>query len=284
MGYEVAVTPLQLAVAYSVFANGGLLLEPTLVKEVQTPDGQVQYRHEPRVVRRVIPEEVSHQIRDMLVEVVEAGTAADAGMDVYTLAGKTGTPRGTVNGKYVTGLYNPNFVGLFPAEDPQYVIAVRLSNPSAGSIYGGKAAAPVTRQVIEAAIALPRAALDRVRLAATARPTSRPRGTPATLRVSSTAEQAGETLATRPAAESAPEPVIVALPAGLPQAPKRESPRTVPDVRGMSVREAVRTLHSAGFRVEYASGRGISRTPALTQPAAGSVVRQGTLIRLILSP
>ena len=285
MGYEVSVTPLQLALAYSVFANGGNLLEPTLVKEVRSPDGTVQYRHEPRVVRQVISDSVSRQIRAMLVEVVETGTAAGAGMDLYTLAGKTGTPRGTVNGKYIAGLYNPNFVGLFPAEDPQYVIVVRLSDPSVGSIYGGQAAAPVTRAVIEAAIASPRAALDRGRLAATARPPARPRGAPTSLRVATAAEQAGETLATTPAPTFvAPPPVVVMLPNDPPATDKRESPTRVPNVRGMSVRDAVRTLHNAGFRVGYTGGQPASRASAATQPSAGSIVRQGSLIRLILSP
>ena len=129
MGYEVAVTPLQLAVAYAVFANGGKLLEPTLVKEVRSPDGKVRYRHTTHVVRQVISESVALDVREMLREVVQSGTASAADMDTYVLAGKTGTPRGTVNGHYVAGKYNPNFVGLFPADDPQYVIAVRLSNP-----------------------------------------------------------------------------------------------------------------------------------------------------------
>lgn len=281
MGYEVAVTPLQLALAYSVFANGGKLLEPTLVKEVRAPDGTVKYRHDRRVVRQVISDKVAKQVRDMLVEVVESGTAADAGMDVYTLAGKTGTPRGTINGKYVSGLYNPNFVGLFPAEDPQYVIVVRLSSPSAGSIYGGQAAAPVTRAVIEAAIASPRAALDRGRLAATARPA---RGTLAAQRGVPAAEQSGETLTATAIPPSAHEPIVVTLPFGPSKLEKSELPRAVPNVRGMSVREAVRTLHSAGFRVGYSGGPPASRSSAATQPSAGSIVRQGSLVRLILSP
>jgi cell division protein FtsI (penicillin-binding protein 3) len=280
MGYEVAVTPLQLASAYSAFANGGLLLEPTLLKEVRTPDGRVLYHHEPRTVRQVISPDVASTVRDMLKEVVKDGTASEADMDTYELAGKTGTPRGTINGKYVAGRYNPNFVGLFPADDPQYVIVVRISNPS-GSIYGGKTAAPVTKSVIEAAIASPRAMLDRGRLEATAvrtrpMPTSR-----AALRVASGAEQAGETLATQPPAATVAEPVVVSLPLHASLEAPRAVPRSVPDVHGMSIRDAVRTLHKAGFHVGYSSGRSATRAPAATSPAAGALVRQGTLVRLI---
>jgi cell division protein FtsI (penicillin-binding protein 3) len=279
IGYELSVTPLQLAVGYAVFANGGTLLEPTLVKEVRSPDGAVQYHHTPRVVRRVISEDVAKGMREMLKEVVRNGTATEADMDEYVLAGKTGTPRGMVGGRYGSRLYNPNFVSLFPADDPQFVIAVRLSNPS-GAYFGGKTAAPVTRAVIEAAVASPRAALDRRRLAAAkqepvpAKPTAR-------LHVADAAEQAGEMrpVAASEQAELESEAVFVALPAAPVKAPAGP-PRAVPDVRGMSLRDAVRTLHNAGFRVGY-SGRAVGRISAATFPAAGSVVRQGTLIRLV---
>lgn len=290
MGYEVAVTPLQLAVAYAVFANGGKLLEPTLVKEVRSPDGKVRYRHTTHVVRQVISESVALEVREMLREVVQSGTASAADMDTYILAGKTGTPRGTVNGHYVAGKYNPNFVGLFPADDPQYVIAVRLSNPS-GSYYGGKTAAPVTRAVIEAAVASPRAALDRGRLAASVRPIQPPRDARPALRVASASEQAAETLSaaglgvgsTRESSPD-PEPVVVTLPVGLADGLPKVEARTVPSVRGLSVRDAVRTLHRAGFRVGYAGSSGVAHTPTATVPAAGSIARSGSLVRLIQSP
>jgi cell division protein FtsI (penicillin-binding protein 3) len=281
IGYELSVTPLQLAVGYAVFANGGKLVEPTLVKEVRSPDGTVQYRHQTRVVRQVVSSDVARGVREMLKEVVKNGTATEADIDEYVLAGKTGTPRGMVDGRYGSGLYNPNFVSLFPADDPQFVIAVRLSNPSS-SIFGGKTAAPVTRAIIEAAVASPRAALDRRRLAAAKRePVAQPRQ--AHLEVATGAEQAGEV---RPVdapeageVEPDPDPVLVALPA-KPVKATAAAPRVVPDVRGMSLRDAVRTLHSAGFRVGY-SGRAGGRISAATFPAAGAVVRQGSLIRLI---
>ena len=279
IGYELSVTPLQLAVGYSVFANGGKLVEPTLVKEVRSPDGTVQFRHKTRVVRQVISDDVARGVREMLKEVVKSGTATEADMDEYVLAGKTGTPRGTVDGRYASGLYNPNFVSLFPADDPQFVIAVRLANPSA-SIYGGKTAAPVTRAIIEAAVASPRAALDRRRLAA-ARKDPEPAKRVAQLEIANAAEQAGETRPTgrSEAQTSETESVVVALPAAVPKS-VTGTPRIVPDVRGMLLRDAVRTLHNAGFVVGY-SGRASSRISTATFPAAGSVVRQGSLIRLV---
>jgi hypothetical protein len=157
---------------------------------------------------------------------------------------------------------------------------VRLSNPS-GSYYGGKTAAPVTRAIIEAAVASPRAALDRGRLAAAAQPPEQPKDK-ARLDVASGAELAGETQAVTKAADTevSSEPVVIPLPAAAPAKPPAAAPRVVPDVRGMSLRDAVRTLHSAGFRVRY-SGSASGRVLTATFPAAGAVVRQGSLIRLV---
>src|SRR5262245_18973929 len=130
----------------------------------------MQYRHTRRVVRRVISEDVAQRMRKMLLNVVENGTALQADLSSYLLAGKTGTPRRTVNGRYAAQQYNPNFVGLFPGDEPQYVIVVKLTNPrdEGGSFYGGSTAAPLTRAVLQAAIAARDAALDRNKLASSA--------------------------------------------------------------------------------------------------------------------
>ncbi|MDB4900683.1 MAG: penicillin-binding protein transpeptidase, partial [Gemmatimonadetes bacterium] len=165
MGYEVAVTPLQLAAAYVALANDGELLEPALVREVRAPDGRVLYRHERRVVRRVISPAVARRVRQMLLGVVEGGgTARLADLGSFSLAGKTGTARRTVHGRYAAGEHIPTFVGLFPADHPQFVILVKIDNPR-GAYVGGLTAAPVTKAVLEAALASRNAALDRRTLA-----------------------------------------------------------------------------------------------------------------------
>ncbi|MDB4912543.1 MAG: penicillin-binding protein transpeptidase, partial [Gemmatimonadetes bacterium] len=169
MGYELAVTPLQLAAAYVAIANGGELLEPTLVREVRAPDGRVLYKHERRVVRRVISEDVARRMRDILLSVVEAGgTAKRADLGSFALAGKTGTARRTVRGRYAAGEHIPTFVGLFPADKPQFVILVKIDNPK-GAYLGGLTAAPVTKAVLQAAVASRNASLDRRSLAASRR-------------------------------------------------------------------------------------------------------------------
>lgn len=263
MGYEIAVTPLQLATAYAALANGGELLEPVLVREVRTADGKVLYRHQRRVVRRVVSEQVAREVRKLLVGVVAEGTAGGANLSNWEVGGKSGTARRTVGRTgYGAGLYTASFVGMFPAEDPQYVILVKLDNPS-GAYYGGRTAAPVSKVVLEAAIAARDAALDRGALAH-ARRESVP-ATPAPREV--------------PAAATADEgdvPFVADLAAPARRSATAPAPRAIPDVAALTTREAVRALHGAGLRVKLERGP----VPA-TYPLPGTVVPAGTLVRLV---
>lgn len=287
MGYEIAVTPLQLAAAYSVFANGGELVQPSLVKEIDGPDGNVIYRHEPRVVRRVVSKPVADKVRHMLLDVVDEGTALEAALDNYMLAGKTGTPRATVHGRYVDGRYNPNFVSMFPGDNPQYVIVVKMTAPQS-SIFAAKTAAPVTKTILEAAVAARNAALDRAKLASSVQPIKKdPKKELEQKDAQRRVAQAGEAAVTRElpadpttrdsAGRGGNVPFIVTLPIGAAPPPTRTI-HSIPDVRGLALRDAVRSLHSAGFRVQLARG---GAGGASTTPAAGELAPTGTLVRLI---
>jgi cell division protein FtsI (penicillin-binding protein 3) len=289
MGYEVAVTPLQLAAAYVALANGGELLEPALVKEVRAPDGRVLYRHRRRVVRRVVSPAVAQRVRGMLLGVVEAGgTAKMADLGSFSLAGKTGTARRTVHGRYAASQYIPTFVGLFPADNPQFVILVKIDNPK-GAYYGGLTAAPVTKAVLEAALASRNAALDRRSLAAS-RKDAVPDSATGTTRVASagTIADAADSGSGRMASETAPAgddagagttPFVALLPAPALPTAMPLAPRAVPDVRGLPLRGAVHRLHAAGLRVQLVGG-----PSGATMPMAGSVVPAGTIVRLSGAP
>jgi cell division protein FtsI (penicillin-binding protein 3) len=298
MGYELAVTPLQLASAYAAFANGGELLAPALVKEIVAPDGSVKYRHQRTVVRRVVSAATANRMRDMLEEVVSSGTALQADLSAFALAGKTGTARRTIGGRYARGQYYATFVGLFPAERPQYVILVKLDSPRGGTYYGGTTAAPVTKAVLEAAIAARDAALDRGLLAAarSQRPDSTPRadgsatvvlaGSPATDeqgRAGFLVPAEGASASARRKAPPREDPrtrttsaaFVFTLPAPATESGRSSAaPRPIPDVRGLELRDAVRALHEAGFRIQ------LSRGAAGTSPAAGTLARPGSLVRL----
>lgn len=284
MGYEIAVTPLQLAAAYATFANGGELLEPALVKEIRGPDGSVRYRHTRRVVRRVMSPGVADRIRSMLVDVVTGGTAVEADLTTFLLAGKTGTARRAVSGRYAAMQYYATFVGLFPADRPQFVIVVKLDSPK-DAYSGGSTAAPVSRAVLEAALAARDAALDRWALAdASARRQIAP-GRPQPLAIASASASAGANgsvrLAGAPLERQPSRPLIVRLPYRQARA-ARTLQHAIPEVRGMEIRDAVRTLHDAGFRVHLA--RGPAGVAFATNPAAGTVAPAGTLVRLTREP
>ncbi len=281
MGYELAVTPIQLAAAYAAFANGGTLLKPALVREIRDANGRVTFRHQRTIVRELMSRALSDSVRDMLRDVVEGGTAESAALAAFEVAGKSGTARRVEHGKYVTGAYTASFVGLFPADKPQLVILVKLDNPRDG-YYGGKVAAPVFRQVALGAIAARDASLDLAQLAgsqriaaapdsAVARPLARNDG--ATLAEAKSADIA--TIPTTASGDTAAVPFVVRLDAPRHQAAVLTAPRPVPDVHGLPLRRAVLTLHEAGFRVSVGDG------PAgATLPAAGAMARPGSIVRL----
>jgi cell division protein FtsI (penicillin-binding protein 3) len=267
MGYEIAVTPVQLAVAYAAIANGGELLEPTIVREIRDANGDVRFRHQPRVIRRVMDEDIASTVRGMLIGAVEEGTGGGAGLGSFSVAGKTGTARVARGGRYAASEYTASFVGFFPAGDPQYVVLVKIDRPT-GAYYGGQTAAPVTRAVLEAAIAARDAALDRRALASK-------ESLEALAKAGPHAEGLGE--AERVVEEQVPAHVVE-LPLARDARAKRTAPRVVPNVRGMQLREAVRTLHRAGFRVQVAAATGAA---SATWPHAGALLREGSLVRLV---
>ena len=258
IGYELAVTPLQLAVAYGAIANNGVVLQPTLIREVRDPSGAVRYRHRPEPVRRAVTPEVAARLRDLLRGVVEAGgTGERAALATFQLAAKTGTSRRVVGGRYAPGQYTASFAALFPADDPQLVVVMKIDNPQKGSYFAAQTAAPVTRSMLEQALAARTVALDRARLS----------------NVAPTAERA-------PLEE--PDglvPYVVSVPYE-PDSARAQPKRAVPDVTGRPLREAARTLHRRGFRV-VVKGWGVVHH---TWPAAGDNAAAGTTVTLFAEP
>lgn len=287
MGYELTVTPLQLVTAYSAIANGGELLQPQLVREVRSASGEVEYRASRRVVRRVMPPEVATQIRQMLLGVVQSGTSTNAELATFDVAGKSGTARRTSNGVYTAGAYTSSFVGVFPADRPQYVVLVKLDNPRNG-YYGGVVAGAVTNVVLRAALAARDAALDRSQLALAERPEKPDTSARARFVADSTRRARARVEAATPpvvvATAAPPDTGRVAIGSYLVRLPptggeprKAAGVRPVPSVAGLPLRSAVRTLHAAGFRVELVAAGG---TPFLTYPSAGTALAGGRVVKL----
>lgn len=284
IGYEIAVTPLQLATAYGAIANGGLLMQPNLIKEIRRPDGTIVHKSRPKPLRRIMPPEIATEIQGMLREVVEGGTGRRASLTTIDIAGKSGTARRTIGGKYVPGAYTASFVGLFPSDNPQYVVVAKLDNPS-GAYYGGTVAGSVLNVVLRAAVAARDASLDLQTLAGSIhdpRPDTSPAGVRAALakkRSDSIRRAAAPPLPV--AVEKEPDPrtsssYVVKLPWVPRYAPVGATVRPVPSVSGLTVRSAVRVLHSAGFRVELNAGTG----PLETVPAQGTLWMPGRVVKL----
>jgi cell division protein FtsI (penicillin-binding protein 3) len=144
-GYGLSVTPLQLAAAYTAFANDGYRVPLRLV-EAAGDDRQPE---------RVMEADTARMVLAMMEHVTgPEGTARQATITGYRVAGKTGTSRKAVAGGYATNRYYSVFVGIAPVSNPRFVMAVVVDEPSAGVYYGGAVAAPVFARVVEQALRL----------------------------------------------------------------------------------------------------------------------------------
>ncbi|MGE0041275.1 MAG: penicillin-binding protein [Vicinamibacterales bacterium] len=251
MGYQVGVTPIQMAAAVSTVANGGHLVQPRVVHAV-VRDG-VRTVIQPKVVRDVIKPETAAILTGIMEEVVARGTATLAQVPGFTVAGKTGTAAKLVNGRYSKSEYNASFVGFVPSRDPRLTIIVVIDSPKAKGYYGGGVAGPVFQRIATASL--------------------RQLGIAPTLNAAPpvvVARHAASPLTATSA--SLVEPAIVTLQAG----PTRDS--VVPDLRGLSARDALRTLARLGLTARL-SGDGVVVEQSLE---AGSPLERGATCTLVL--
>jgi cell division protein FtsI (penicillin-binding protein 3) len=151
MGYQVSVTPLQMAAAVSAVANGGTLIEPRVVRAFIR--GGQRTPVEPREIRRAISRETAGVLTEIMEAVVDRGTAKSAQVEGYTIAGKTGTAAKLVGGRYSHSDYNTSFVGFLPSRKPALTILVVIDSPHGRvTAYGGTVAAPIFQRIAEASL------------------------------------------------------------------------------------------------------------------------------------
>ncbi len=265
IGYETMVTPLQLAMAYAAVANDGVLMRPQLVKAITDASGRLVYRSRPEPVRRVMEPSVARTLRTFMREVMTDGTGQDADLDWIDVGGKTGTSEKLENGRYTAAKHYASFVGVAPIEDPKIVCLVMMDEPK-GSTFGGSAAAPVFKEMLESWGRLPGAWLkpdyDVVRVYDPPTPA-----------------KDGNLLT--PAASYAS--------AGLHSPPPPPSPDGgLPELRGLALRVALQTLRGYGVRaVVRGSGTVVEQTPppgsAVDGPVTLECSRTGTRA-LVASP
>jgi cell division protein FtsI/penicillin-binding protein 2 len=271
MGQEIGVTPLQMATAYSVLANGGFLVRPHLVRELRTPDGTVVFQAKTET-RRTLKAETTAALRSMLEDVTLRGTARKAQLNGYTAAGKTGTaqkidPR---THAYSTTKYIGSFVGFAPVNNPAVVIVVVIDEPQ-GAYHGGDVAAPVFREIAEQI--LPDLSIRPDLEIKSAPPLIAQALQPAPKAREEEQRQSEQRAATLPKVaarnfRSGANEVVFAV------ATKRAA--LMPDLRGQSVRDVARMCAQLGLQLE---ARGEGR--ALRQsPDPGAEVDSGQVVRV----
>lgn len=252
MGYGVEVTPIQLAAAYGAIANDGVLLAPSLIREIRSPEGKLLYQHRPQEIRRAVSARVAEEIRNFLaLSAADSGTGGQAQVKGMVL-GKTGTAKLVINRRY-SNEHAASFAGIYPARDPQLVFVIRVEKPH-GQYYGGSVAAPLVRRMLSQALSARKSAIDRTRLF----------------------DDVVVRVETRTANPGPPAPTTwVDLP--LKPAALKVDDKPVPDVVGASVRAAAFSLHRAGFRVRV-EGEG---TVIRSTPIAGDTLAAGKTVTIV---
>ena len=153
-GQSVAVTPIQLVMACNAAINGGKLMKPCVVSEIQDEQGQVIQRISPTVVSTPIKPETSQTLRGLLEAVVSEGGGKNAKIDGYRIGGKTGTAQVYKEGKIVSNVHIGSFYGFAPADDPLVSVLVIVNEAHVPIDYGGTTAAPFARQILEEVLPL----------------------------------------------------------------------------------------------------------------------------------
>jgi cell division protein FtsI/penicillin-binding protein 2 len=146
-GQGLTTTPLQMVMAYAALANDGVMMQPTLVKKIEYSNGLVD-EPEPTVLRKVVSKKTADTLTAMLVSVIEKGEGGAGQVAGYSIAGKTGTAQTYKNGQPLEGKGTTmaTFIGYGPAEDPEFVVLVRIEKPRS-SQWAGDTAAPVFSDV-----------------------------------------------------------------------------------------------------------------------------------------
>lgn len=237
IGQSIAVTPLQLITAVGAIANDGVLLKPHIIKEVRNADGSLDREVLPQSLRQAISPETARVLAGMMEKVISEGGGKKAEVKGYHFAGKTGTAEklNDSGSGYSAGRYIASFVGFGPVEDSQVVILVVLDDPN-GVYYGGQIAAPVAGDI-----------LGKIMRYLNIRP-----------------QVANESLESKVNAQ----PIVTSTPQPRVEAPLGKV--VVPNILGMSMREAGETLNKLGL--------------AMVPIGTGAAVRQNIPANAIVEP
>ncbi len=264
-GQGISVTTLQLAMAMSAIANGGRLLEPILVKKVTDGRGETVRESSVHVRRQAVPPGIARMVAEMLTAVTEeGGTAVEAAIPGYRVAGKTSTAQKVdpATGKYSADKYTAVFAGFVPVDHPRLVVAVVLDEPTIGH-YGGDLAGPVFRRVSESSLRY---------LGVT--PTASP------AKIASVKRDGDPADATLALMKPPPTPPATIPTPGEPPGSMPAGGVRVPDATGMPAHDVVVALSKAGFVPQIEGwGRAVRQSPA-----PGTAAPRGSAVRVVFEP
>lgn len=275
-GYELKMTPLQMLTLYNAVANNGKMVKPMIVKGVMKADHMVEEFDTEIINERIASKETLRKVKLMMEGVVERGTAKNINHSHYKIAGKTGTAKKVKNGRYVREYYT-SFAGYFPAEAPRYSCIVVIDNPKGYQIYGSDVSAPVFKEIADKIYSLE---LDMHEI-----------GTEERTYVTGVFPYIK--------AGNRDELTMICNQLGISNHAKAETDwvttdvindavywegnpvkyEVVPDVRGMTLRDAIYVLENLGLEVEV-KGRGRVATQSMTP---GGRLTKGSTIKLKLS-
>ncbi len=244
IGYYLSATPLQLVTAVNAIANGGVLVRPRLVRATRQNGDRVELL--PHSTQRAVTPTTALMLTNIMEEVVKRGTGRNAAIPGYTVAGKTGTARKYIGGAYSATEHRASFIGFVPSRDPVFTILVLVDSPGVATDTGGAVAAPVFRRITEIA-------LRDSSVSPTTEPISR-----------IFAKRRGDSLPVVPTTPL-PAPAYASV-----AAVDSESLR-MPDLSGMGLRRATRTLTQLGLFVKV-QGDGVV---VAQWPSAGSAIERG---------
>lgn len=280
-GYALTLTPLHILTYYNAVANGGKMVGPYFIESIEK-DGRIADSHKPRVVSgSICSKSTLAAVKTALRGVVENGTAKICNDPRYQIAGKTGTARIAVNGKYEDKYgnksYQASFAGYYPADNPQYsCIVVLYTGWTKKNFYGATWAAPIFKRIADKMYALHPEWNSPLNSKGITPPDNPDISGGSALRISLP-------IATLPMKHriSAPSAGWIVFDDENGSAIAKEidiESRTVPDIRGMGLRDAVYLLENEGYKVVF-SGQG--RVSSIS-PAPGTHINKGNIITLTL--
>lgn len=282
IGYEVQMTPLQILTFYNAVANDGKMVKPKFVKEIRKRGKLVKELDTEVINSSICSKNTINMAKEMLEGVVENGTARNLKNSVYKIAGKTGTAQ-IANAKYGYKYeskvsHQASFVGYFPADNPKYSCIVVVNAPSQNVYYGNLVAGPIFKEVADKvyanSIQIHEEINDKENLAVSRIPYAKDGYYADHNKIYSTLNIKTELESQNPkwAKVSTGDKSVKIY-------NKKIAPIYVPDVTGMSIKDAIYILENQGLRVAF-KGSGVVKKQSI---APGEKIEKGKKIELELA-